>query len=165
MSQGAVTRSHVAGQLAFVACVANDAHSRAAARFAALRARNTGGRLEILHVVQPPEFQHWAAVGDLMRAEITAEGQTLLNTIGAEMAAFSGVQPLLKLREGRIGEEILRHVEGDPSINILVVGAAPPEARRGSLISWLAGQLAGQLRIPLVIVPGTLSDSELQDLT
>ena len=115
--------------------------------------------------MQPPEFQHWAAVGDLMRAETEAVGQALLETIGTEMAAFSGVQPILKLREGRIGEEILRHVEADRSINILVVGAAPPEARRGSLISWLAGQIAGQLRIPLVIVPGTLSDAELQDLT
>ncbi len=165
MSQAAPMPSHVAGQLVFLACVADDAHSRTAARFAALRARNTGGRFEILHVVQPPEFQHWAAVGALMRAETQAEGQTLLEAIGAEAEAFSGVKPFLKLREGPIGEEILRHVESDSTINILVVGAAPPDARRGSLISWLAGQLAGQLRIPLVIVPGMLSNAELQDLT
>ena len=165
MSRTAPRPSHVAGQLAFLACVADDAHSRTAARFAALRARNTGGRFELLHVVQPPEFQHWAAVGALMRAETEADAQALLESIGAEVEAFSGVKPMLKLREGQIGEEILRHLETDPTINILVVGAAQPEARRGSLISWLAGQLAGQLRIPLVIVPGTLSDAELQDLT
>ncbi len=165
MSQTAPMRSHVAGQLTFVACVADDAHSRTAARFAALRARNTAGRFELLHVVQPPEFQHWAAVGELMRAETEAQGQTLLERVGAEVEAFTGVKPTLRLREGQIGEEILRHLADDPSINILVVGAAPPEARRGSLISWLAGQLAGQLRIPLVIVPGTLSESELQELT
>lgn len=165
MTGSTPTRSHVAGQLAFLACVANDEHSRTAARFAALRARNTSGRLELLHVVQPPEFQHWAAVGALMRADIEAEGQALLEGIGTEVESFSGVKPMLKLREGVIGEEILRHLEADPSINILVVGAAPPDARRGSLISWLAGQLAGQLRIPLVIVPGTLSEAELQDLT
>ena len=44
------------------------------------------------------------------------------------------------------------------TIHLLVVGAAPPDQGQGSLVSWLAGQLAGQLRIPLVIVPGNLND-------
>jgi len=151
--------------MTFLACVANDDHSRTAARFAALRARNSHGRLDLLHVVGPPEFQHWAAIGALMREEIAAEGRALLEAISMEVARFGEISPRLHLKEGPIGEEILRHVEADPSINVLVVGAAPPDTRRGSLISWLAGQLAGQLRIPLVIVPGTLSDAELQDLT
>jgi nucleotide-binding universal stress UspA family protein len=165
MTETAPSPGHVAGEMAFLVCVANDEHSRTAARFGALRARNSGGRLEILHVVPPPDFQHWAAIGALMRAETEAEGRTLLDEIAAEVEAFSGVKPKLALREGPIGEEIMRHVEGDPTINILVVGAAPPDAKRGSLISWLAGQLAGQLRIPLVIVPGTLTEAELRNLT
>ncbi|MBM3482203.1 MAG: universal stress protein [Alphaproteobacteria bacterium] len=165
MSEPQGTAPHVAGQLAFLACVANDDHSRTAARFAALRARNSRGRLDLLHVVAPPEFQHWAAVGALMREEIAAEGRALLESVATEVGRFGDVSPRLHLREGPIGEEILRHLASDPSINVLVVGAAPPDAKRGSLISWLAGQLAGQLRIPLVIVPGTLSDTELQDLT
>lgn len=165
MSEAQGANPHVAGQLTFLACVANDDHSRTAARFAALRAKNSQGRLDLLHVVAPPEFQHWAAVGALMREEIAAEGQALLESIALEVARFGGVTPRLHLKEGPIGEEILRHLATDPSINVLVVGAAPPETRRGSLISWLAGQLAGQLRIPLVIVPGTLSNAELQGLT
>jgi nucleotide-binding universal stress UspA family protein len=156
---------HVAGQLTFLACVADDDHSRTAARFAALRARNSKGRVDLLHVVAPPDFQHWAAIGALMREETAAEGQALLETIADEIAHFAGIHPTLHLKEGPIGEEILKHVEGDPSVNLLVVGAAPPEARKGSLISWLAGQLAGQLRIPLVVVPGTLTNDELQGLT
>lgn len=159
------TSGHVAGQLTFLACVADDDHSRIAARFAGLRARNSGGRLELLHVVPAPDFQHWAAIGALMREETQAEGQSLLERIATDVEGFTGVKASLRLREGPIGQEILRHVGTDASISILVVGAAPPDARRGSLISWLAGQLAGQLRIPLVIVPGALSDAELHDLT
>jgi hypothetical protein len=47
----------------------------------------------------------------------------------------------------------------------LVVGAANPNLGKGLLISWLASQLAGQLNIPLVIVPGDLSDEQLKELT
>jgi hypothetical protein len=65
----------------------------------------------------------------------------------------------------RNGDEILGHIAENDAINLLVVGAAPPDQGRGSLISWLAGQLAGQLNIPLVVVPGSLSDQQLQDLT
>ena len=69
------------------------------------------------------------------------------------------------MREGGIGDEILGHIAENESINLLVVGAAPPDQGRGSLISWLAGQLAGQLNIPLVVVPGSLDEQQLRDLT
>ena len=157
--------AHVAGEVAFLVCVADDDHSEVAARFAALRARNSGGQVALLHVVQPPEFQHWAAVGELMRQETREEAEILLQTIAAKVAEIIGQTPGMAVREGRIGDEILSHVAENESINLLVVGAAPPDQGRGSLISWLAGQLAGQLNIPLVVVPGNLDDQQLRDLT
>ena len=45
------------------------------------------------------------------------------------------------------------------------VGAAPPSGKHGKLISWLASHLAGRLAIPLVIVPGNLSDGQLAEIT
>ena len=41
-----------------------------AMRFAAMRAHNTGGGVQILAVIPPEEFQHWIGVGDLMREEV-----------------------------------------------------------------------------------------------
>ena len=40
-----------------------------AMRFAAMRAANTGGGVEILSVIPPDEFQHWIGVGEVMREE------------------------------------------------------------------------------------------------
>ena len=157
--------AHVAGQVTFLVCVADDGHSEVAARFAALRAHNSGGLVALLHVVQPPEFQHWAAVGELMRQETREEAENLLQAIGAKVAEVTGQAPGTAVREGRIGDEILSHIAENEAINLLVVGAAPPDEGHGSLISWLAGQLAGQLNIPLVVVPGSLNDQQLQDLT
>ena len=157
--------AHVAGQVTFLVCVADDGHSQVAARFAALRAKNSGGRVSLLHVMQPPEFQHWAAVGELMRQETREEAEALLNAIGAKVEEVTGEPPSVTVREGGIGDEILGHIGENEAINLLVVGAAPPDQGHGSLISWLAGQLAGQLNIPLVVVPGNLDEQQLQDLT
>lgn len=167
MSAEAKTKrgAHVAGHVTFLVGVAPDDHSRVAARFAALRAHNCEGRVALLHVVQPPDFQHWAAVGDLMREETKEEAMQLLQDVADEVVKLTATQPGLHVREGRIGDEILKHVADDPTIDLLVVGAAPPDQGHGSLVSWLAGQLAGQLKIPLVVVPGNLTDKQLQDLT
>jgi len=40
-----------------------------AIRFAAMRAANTGGGVEVLAVIPPEEFNHWIGVGDIMRQE------------------------------------------------------------------------------------------------
>jgi nucleotide-binding universal stress UspA family protein len=130
-----------------------------------MRAQNSGGRVALLHVTQPPEFQHWAAVGERMREETREDAEAMLNDLAGEVEAMLNVRPALHIREGGIGEEILAHIEESESIDLLVVGAAPPDDGHGSLISWLAGQLAGRLNIPLVVVPGNLSDQQLRDLT
>ena len=130
-----------------------------------MRAQNSGGGVALLHVTQPPEFQHWAAVGERMREETREDAQALLDQLAGEVEALLNVKPTLHIREGSIGEEIIAHIEQSESIDLLVVGAAPPDDDRGSLISWLAGQLAGRLNIPLVVVPGNLSDQQLRNLT
>ena len=164
-SRNARNKEHIAGQITFLVCVAHDDHSAVAARFAAMRAQNSGGRVALLHVTQPPEFQHWAAVGERMREETREDAEAMLNDLAGEVEAMLNVRPALHIREGGIGEEILAHIEESESIDLLVVGAAPPDDGHGSLISWLAGQLAGRLNIPLVVVPGNLSDQQLRDLT
>jgi nucleotide-binding universal stress UspA family protein len=167
MSEGSKSesRGHVAGQIKFLACVADDAHSRTAAYFAGLRARNCSGRVAILHVLPPPEFQHWVAVGDLMRDETREQAEEFLQQIAGEVYDRVNIMPEYYLREGTIGEEILHQLDEDPEIDMLVVGAAPVDHRGGTHISWLAGQLAGSLNVPLIVVPGNLTDGQIENLT
>ncbi len=156
---------HVAGRVKYLVCVDGSAQSCVAVRFACLRAKNTNGFVVLLTVIEPAEFQHWMAVEDVMKEERREEAEHLLHDLAAEVNEWAGVIPVFTVREGHIGDEILAAVEEDPTLSVLVVGAAPPEAKHGKLISWLAGQLAGRLEIPLVIVPGSLTDEQLINLT
>lgn len=148
----------------FLVCVDASVQSRTALRFAALRARNTGGLLALLHVCEPVDCQGWMRVADTMEAEQRAEAECLLQDLAGEVWALTGLLPELNFRRGSIGTEILDTIREDGDIHALVVGAAPPDARRGRLISWLAGELAGALDIPLVIVPGNLTARQIDRL-
>ena len=156
---------HKPGRVKYLVCVDGTAQSRVAVRFACLRAKNTRGRVVLLTVLEPAEFQHWMAVESVMQEERREEAEHLLQELAGEVNAWAGVMPVFTVRAGRIGDEILAAIEEDPTISFLVVGSAPPSAEHGKLISWLAGQLAGKLSIPLVIVPGNLTDEQLVNLT
>ena len=51
----------------FLVVVDDSQEMQLALFYACLRARRTGGRVALLQVLEPSEFQHWMSVGDLMR--------------------------------------------------------------------------------------------------
>ena len=54
-------------QRIFLVVVDDSPEMEVALRFACLRARHTGGRVALLYVLEPSEYQTWLRVGDLMR--------------------------------------------------------------------------------------------------
>jgi nucleotide-binding universal stress UspA family protein len=136
-----------------------------ALRFASLRARNTGGRVALLYVIEPAEFQHWMAVESLMREERRQEAEALLQRVSAEVQKVSGLTPVFYLREGNVHDELLKLIDEERSISILVLAAGTDKKGPGPLVSQLAGKQSGSLRIPITIVPGNLSDDDIDALT
>jgi nucleotide-binding universal stress UspA family protein len=136
-----------------------------ALRFAGRRARNTGGRVALLYVVEDSDFQHWMAVGDLMREEARTEGEQLLQKLAAKVVEVSGTIPVLYMREGSRRGELMKLLEEEPSISILVLGASTEKRGPGPLVEALTGKLIGKLHVPVTIVPGNLSNEEVDSIT
>ncbi|MBM3518572.1 MAG: hypothetical protein FJX56_12040 [Alphaproteobacteria bacterium] len=100
-----------------------------------------------------------------MREEARAEAETLLQSLAADVNHSAGVIPELVVREGRRRDEVLALIAEDPDIRILVLGAAPGPEGPGPLVSSLAGGMSGSMRIPITIVPGTLTNEQVDELT
>lgn len=149
----------------FLVVVDNSEEMRAALRYASRRARATGGRVALLRVIAPAEFQHFAAIGQLMSEEARAEAEQLLQRLGAEVREISGEQPLIHVREGDPRDELLALIDQEPSISVLVLAAGTGADGPGPLVSALTGRLIGKLRIPMTIVPGSLTDRLIDNLT
>ncbi len=145
----------------FLVVVDETEEMKVALRFACLRARRTGGRVALLYVIEPAEFQHWMAVEDLMREEARTEGEQLLQRLAAQVNELVGSIPILYVREGKVRDELFNLLEEEPRISILVLGANTGSRGPGPLVTALTGKMIGKLHIPVTVVPGNLGDEEI----
>ena len=132
-----------------------------AVHYAARRAAHTGGRVALLYVIEPSELQTWVAIEDLAREEQREEAEQLMQRLCEEILPIAGSMPIVYIREGPRRDELLALINEDPSISILVLAAATGPEGPGPLISYLAGKPAARLRIPITIVPGSLTMEQL----
>ncbi len=147
-------------------CVVDDSEELAQAlRFACRRATRSGGRVALLYTIEPAEFQHWMAVGDLMREERRQEAEEMLQVVAAVVQKRTGNTPIIYIREGNLTEQLINLIDEETSISQLVLGAATGAEGPGPLVSYLIQKMAGRLRIPITVVPGCLSESEINAIT
>ena len=86
-------------------------------------------------------------------------------TIHAEYAkGLTGEIPVLFVREGDTSDELLALIDEEPSISLLVLGADTQSETTGPLISFLMSRGASRCRVPITVVPGNLSDEQLDAL-
>jgi nucleotide-binding universal stress UspA family protein len=149
----------------FLVVVDESEEMRHALRFACRRAKNSGGRVALLHVIEPSEFQHWMAVGDLMREEARAEAEQLLQKLASGVAEMAGSMPVLYVREGDCRDELFKLLDEEPQVSILVLGAKTGSGGPGPLVSALTGKFLGKLRVPITLVPDNLDNETLDNIS
>lgn len=152
-------------QRIFLVVVDDSPEMEVALRFACLRARHTGGRVALLYVLEPSEYQNWLRVGDLMRDEARTAAEQLLQKLARQVNEIAGSMPILYLREGPQREELFDLIEEEPSISILVLGASAEKGGPGPLVQALTGKFIGKLSIPITIVPGSLTEDDVDSLS
>ena len=130
--------------------------------YACRRAAKVDGRVALHHVMEPVEFQSWRAVEDTMREERRLDGEQQLQRHAKEVIRLTGTLPVFYLREGARRDELLALLEEDRSITVLVLAAASGPEGPGPLLSHFATSGYARLRIPLTVVPGGLSEEELE---
>jgi nucleotide-binding universal stress UspA family protein len=149
----------------FLVVVDETPEHRIAVRYAARRAAHTGGRVAMLHVIEPAELQHFQAIEELARTERWEAAEELLQALCEEIVPLAGSMPIVYIREGRTRDELLALINEEPAISILVLAAGTGPEGPGPLIMDLIGRVAARLRIPITIVPGGLSMDQVDLLT
>ncbi|HTJ55995.1 MAG TPA: universal stress protein [Devosiaceae bacterium] len=134
-----------------------------AAAFAAYRVRRTGGTVVFLAVIDSADFQQFLGVEEVMRAEAVEEAEQLLETHTARAKKIGDIKIETVIREGRPAEAIEALVAEDKDIAILVLGASRSSEGPGELVTAFAAHGgANALRIPVTIIPGTMTDAEIE---
>lgn len=148
----------------FLVVVDDSEEMHQALQFACGRAKTVGGKVALMYCIAPAEFEYWAGVGELMREEAREAAEQKM-TIHAEYAqGLTGEIPVLFVREGDVRDELLALIDEEPSISLLVLGADTQSETAGPLVNFLMAHGASRCRVPITVVPGNLTDEELDAL-
>jgi nucleotide-binding universal stress UspA family protein len=129
--------------------------------WAAKRAGRTKSVVVMLRVIETGDQNaQWLGVADLMKAEAMEAAKLALNKAAERAKKIAEAKVDLVIREGVTSDEILKLIEEDADIGILVLAAGAGKEGPGLLVTNLAKN-AGTFPIPVAVVPGHLSDDDI----
>lgn len=137
--------------------------AQVALRFAARRAAKTGGTVHLLALVPKQAFSAFGRIQETIEEEARDRAEVLANSAAGEMKYESGKMPQIAVRVGDGKAVIREYLEEHPEVAALVLGAAA-DGVPGPLVTYFSTH-AGDLQCPLFIVPGGLSNEDLDRLS
>jgi len=148
----------------YLVVVDDSAEARVALRFAARRAAKTNGRIEVFGIVEPQDFVQFGGVQAAIEQEQRSRIEGVVSSAIGEILDESGVEAAIIIQQGDAVRAVRDYVAGRDEVAALVLGAAP-SGSPGLLVADLAGTDAGKLPCPVMIIPGSLSDERLEQLS
>lgn len=137
--------------------------ARSALRFAARRAADTDGAVHILALVPKQAFSAFGGVQATIEEEARDRAEVMAHSAAGEVMSESGLMPQIAVRVGDASAVINEYLAEHPEVAALVLAAAP-EGNPGPLVTHFSAA-AGSLPCPLFVVPGALSEEEIDRLS
>ena len=148
----------------YLVVVDDSPEARVALRFAARRAAKTNGRIEILGIVEPQDFVQFGGVQAAIEEEQRLRIEGVVSAAIGEILDEAGIEALIIVQQGEPVKAVREYVGGREEVAALVLGAAP-SGNPGPLVANFCGNDAGKLPCPVMLIPGSLSDERLEQLS
>lgn len=129
--------------------------------FAANRALHTDGKLSLLYVVDPAINAQWAKIENLIEQEATSEAKKICRNWSQKIKERFKIDSEIIIKIGNRPEEVVKLLNQDQDIRFLVLASAPNSDDPGPIIKALTGKKIKELSIPIVIVPGSLQEKDI----
>jgi hypothetical protein len=107
-------------------------------------------------------MQQWRGVEEIMKDEAHAEAESLIYDAAKTVNELSGIASELVITEGRPAECLLDLLKQDREISILVLAAGTAKDGPGPLVATVG--TSSHYPIPVTIVPGSLTDADIDEL-
>jgi nucleotide-binding universal stress UspA family protein len=153
-----------AAKRTYLVVVDDSAEARVALRFAARRAAKTNGRLEVLGIVEPQDFVQFGGVQAAIEEEQKSRIEGVVSSAIGEILDESGVEANVVLQQGEPARTLRDYLAGREDVSALVLWAAP-SGNPGPLVGSFCGNDSGKLPVPVMLIPGSLSDERLEQLS
>ena len=131
--------------------------------YASRRAATANGEVAIFRCIEPPEGQLWGGVTKIMEAEAEKLSKELLNDLSNYCIQLGTPKPKIYLKKGNTSNELIKLINNESLITVLVLGASTETGNPGPLINFVINA-SNECRIPITIVPGNLTDQQIDNL-
>jgi nucleotide-binding universal stress UspA family protein len=155
---------HRAPKRTYLVVVDDSEEARVALRFAARRAAKTNGAVEVLGIVEPQDFVQFGGVQAAIEEEQRLRIEGVVSAAIGEILDESGVEASIIVQQGEPVKAVRDYIGEREEVAALVLGAAP-SGSPGLLVANFTGHDAGKLPCPVMIIPGSLSDDRLEQLS
>jgi nucleotide-binding universal stress UspA family protein len=133
--------------------------------YASRWAIRVGGGVVMLRIIETEDQnQEWLGVADIMRAEAHEDANAALDRAAGRANGIAAITPERVIREGDATEQILDVIDKDVDIAMLVLAANPGPEGPGPIITMTA-KTVSSFPIPVTVVPGDLSDEDIDGLS
>ena len=136
-----------------------------ALRYAAQRSARTNGRVALLYTFETLEFSHWKAVEDIAERESREEAEFKIKEYENYVLTFSNKKPKKFIMKGDRLECIIEFLSANKFISNFVLAASEKSSPSDSLISSFTGKNRSKIKVPLTILPLSLSEEEIDKLS
>ena len=148
----------------YLVVIDDSQESRTALRFAARRAVKTNGTVEVLAIVPPQDFVQWGGVQAAIEEEQRLRIEASVAANVGEIVDAAGIKPSIVVQEGEPVSVVRAYVGTRSDIAALVLGAAP-SGSPGPVVTNFTGNDVGKLPCIVMIIPGSMSDEQLESLS
>ncbi len=144
-------------KITYLICISNTDYSKVALDFAYKMAKRKKGKLLVLHITEPSEYQTFGVIANKIKQENERNAKKFLK----EVTKNIDIDKTLLHKEGFIYEEIIKLVEENNEIDMLIVGAAAENHVRSKNLQPLVSQLGQKILIPIIMIPGSLTEEQI----
>ena len=148
----------------YLVVIDDSPEARTALRFAARRAAKTDGAVEVLAIVPPQDFVQWGGVQAAIEEEQRLRIEASVTAHVGEIVDAAGIKPVIVIEAGEPVAVVRSYVGTRTDIAALVLAAAPA-GDPGPVVGNFTGHDAGKLPCIVMIIPGSLDDEQLEQLS
>ena len=145
----------------FLAVFDGTEECKSAVRYAARRAKINNAGLLIVATVDTAEFTYWLSVNNKMIDYIEKESKDALEELSVNIKSYSDVSCDYIIEHGSKLEAVKNLINLDNSISLLILASNKKDKNPGILVETISGE---GYSIPVVVIPGNLSDNDIDKL-
>ena len=145
----------------FLVVIDDSKELKNAIHFAAQRAKNTDGALSMLYVVDHAINAQWSKVEHLIEQEETSEAKKICRKWAQLIKDQFSIDSEIILKLGNKKDEILKLLKEDKNIRFLVLATSGDGENPGPIIKSLLSSKMRDLSIPIVLVPGSMDEKDI----